>query len=340
MKFLVVGLGSMGKRRIRNLQHLGAGEITGFDPRADRREEAGSRYRIKTFASFEEALAEDPGALIVSTPPDKHLEYALKAAGSGKHFFTEAGVMTDGLEELIVLCRDRRIVAAPSCTMRFQPSIRVIKKLVEDRVVGGIQAFTYHSGQYLPDWHPWEDYRSFYVSRRETGACREIVPFELVWLTWVLGEVELVSCFKGKLSGLEADIDDVYQLLLGFQGGTLGHMLVDVIARVPYRVLKLISDEGIISWDWREKCVRVFRAAAGEWEEYREPAGMVEKGYVIEEEMYIAEMAHFIKAIKGEEQYQYSLAEDKKVLELLLAAEQSWENGIHIQPGGIGGQRK
>lgn len=332
MKFLVTGLGSMGKRRIRNLQYLNAGEITGFDPRADRREEAGSRYGVKTFAYFEEALAEDPDAIVISTPPDRHLQYALAAARHGKHFFAEAGVAADGLEELIAICRDREIVAAPSCTMRFQPSIRTIKKLVEDRVIGKIQAFTYHSGQYLPDWHPWEDYRSFYVSRRETGACREIVPFELVWLTWALGEVTLVSCFKGKLSGLDADIDDVYQLLLGFQGGTLGHMLVDVIARVPYRVLKLISDEGVISWDWREKCVRIFRAD-GEWEEYREPAGTLEKGYIVEEEMYINEMEQFLKAVRGEERYPYSLVEDKRMLQLLLAAERSWDNGIHIRPG-------
>lgn len=340
MRFLVVGLGSMGKRRIRNLQFLKAGEILGFDLRADRREEVGSRYGVKTFVSFEEALAENPDAFIISTPPDRHLPYALAAARHGKHFFTEAGVTTDGLEELIGLCNNQKIVAAPSCTMRFQPSIRVIKKLVEDQVIGKIQAFTYHSGQYLPDWHPWEDYRSFYVSQRETGACREIVPFELVWLTWVLGEVTLVSCFKGKLSGLEADIDDVYQLLLGFQGGALGHMLVDVIARVPYRVLKLISEEGVISWDWQEKCVRVFQAVTGGWEEYHEPKGTVENGYIVEEEMYINEMEHFLKAVRGERQYPYSLVEDKKILQILLAAEQSWENRTHIRPGEMGCSKK
>ena len=74
MKFLLVGLGSMGKRRIRNLQHLKAGEIFGFDPRADRREESAGRYGIQTCASFDDGMARDPDAVIISTPPDLHAQ--------------------------------------------------------------------------------------------------------------------------------------------------------------------------------------------------------------------------------------------------------------------------
>ena len=70
MKFLVVGLGSMGKRRVRNLQALGHKDIAGFDPRADRREEGASRYGIKTFDTYNKALAEfQPDALVISTGP-------------------------------------------------------------------------------------------------------------------------------------------------------------------------------------------------------------------------------------------------------------------------------
>ena len=40
LKILVVGLGSMGKRRIRNLQHLNQNDVIGFDPRDDRCKES------------------------------------------------------------------------------------------------------------------------------------------------------------------------------------------------------------------------------------------------------------------------------------------------------------
>ena len=116
MKFLVIGLGSMGKRRIRNLQYLKAGEIFGFDPRQERREEVIQRYGIKVCATFEAALKLNPDALIISTPPDLHMSYALLSARAGKHFFTEASVVPHGMKELIELCRNGGFVAAPSCT--------------------------------------------------------------------------------------------------------------------------------------------------------------------------------------------------------------------------------
>src|SRR5688572_6064219 len=109
-RVLVVGLGSMGKRRVRDLLALKAGEVIGFDPRADRREETTALYGVRTHATFEEAMADDPAALVISTPPSTHVAYALRAARAGKHFFTEASVVNDGLEELIDLCRQGRSI--------------------------------------------------------------------------------------------------------------------------------------------------------------------------------------------------------------------------------------
>lgn len=333
MKFLIVGLGSMGKRRIRNLQYLKAGEIIGYDPRTDRRQEAEERYGVQTFSDFDKAMSTDPDALIISTPPDLHMQYARIAALNGKHFFTEASVVDDGMDEVIELSQGKSFVAAPSCTLRFHPLIQVIKDIVDSGEIGQILTFTYHAGQYLPDWHPWEDYRTFYVANRETGACREIVPFELLWLTWVLGPVQAVSCFKDKLTALDVDIDDLYQLLLRFERGTLGHLMVDVISRVPYRVCRFLSEEGVIEWTWwtwADKKLRVFSARDKRWREYHEPEGPVEEGYIHAETMYIREMECFLKAIRRETTYSYTFAEDKQILEILYAAERSAAMGQHV----------
>jgi predicted dehydrogenase len=336
MKFLVVGLGSMGKRRIRNLKHLKAGEILGFDLRADRRQEAEKKYGIKTLETFEQAMSEDPDALIISTPPDQHLKYALTAARNEKHFFVEASVLLEGMDELIALCEKKDIVAAPSRTMQFHPSVKLLKEIVEKNEIGKVLTFTHHLAAYLPDWHPWEDYRSFYISKKETGGCREMVAFELVWLTWLFGEIKSISCLKKKLSNLKADIDDAYQVILDFEKGPLGHMLIDVGSRVTGRECKLMGEEGMVVWDSNARSVKVFRAGEKKWKKYPEPEGAFEPGYAyrINEEMYIEEMAHFIKAIKGEEKYTYSLSEDKKVLEILQLAERSSEEGICISLSG------
>lgn len=335
MKILQVGLGSMGKRRIRNLQQVKAGEIIGFDPREDRRKEAEEKYKIRTFDDFEEAMAENPDALVISTPPDLHMKYAIIAAKRNKHFFTELNVVDTGMKELIDLCKGKKIVAAPSTTMLHHPAVQKIMKLVDNGVIGKPLTFTYHSGQYLADWHPWEDYRKFYVSKKETGAARELVSFELVWLTRIFGGIKTVSGFAGKLSNLETDIDDTYQILLRFKNGVWGHMLVDVIARAPYRVFKLLGSEGVIEWDWNTKIVKVFTVKDKKWKEYQTEHGEPEKGYVWTEKMYIDEMNHFAKAIKGDVKYMYSFEEDHKILKTVYAAEESSKKGKHVDMTGV-----
>ncbi len=65
MKFLQVGLGSMGKRRIRCLKRLGEENIIGFDLKEERRKETEEKYKIKTFENFEDAFKKNPDVLII-----------------------------------------------------------------------------------------------------------------------------------------------------------------------------------------------------------------------------------------------------------------------------------
>jgi len=330
VKFLVVGLGSMGKRRIRNLQYLGENDIIGFDAKKDRIHESEKKYKIKAYDEINKALDEKPDALVISTPPNHHIEYELLAAKNNMHFFCEAGVLTDHLEELIALCKKKKIVAAPSATFRFNESIRTIKKLVDDGKIGTVSTLTYHMGQYLPDWHPWESISKFYVGQRQTSATREMVPFEMEWITWIFGDVKTISCLKDKTSDLPVDIDDVYQVIFAFENGILGHLLVEVISRTPTRVLRVVGDKGTIEWNWLEDVVRLYDIKKKQWVEFKEKRGFKEKGYVAKENMYIEEMKNFINAIKGKEKYVYSLEDDLKILTLLESSEKSSDEHIHI----------
>ena len=323
MRFLIVGLGSMGKRRVRNLQAIQAGEIIGFDPREDRCREARNKYGIEVHRTIRQAMATRPDAWVISTAPDLHMAYARMALEAGKHFFTEASVTDEGMAELASGLSGRKIVGVPSCTMRFYPGPKKIKDWVTAGRIGRVLGFTYHSGQYLPDWHPWEDYRSYYVSKKETGACREIVPFELVWLTWVFGDVEALSCMKGKVGDLDVEIDDLYQLLLKFQGGGIGHLMVDVLARPDVRHMRIVGTEGVIEWLAKKNIVRASTLPDYSWETVELNRGTVEKQYVNPEEPYIEEMSRFLRAIQGQEDFGYSYEEDHHILQILYQAEES-----------------
>jgi len=326
MKILVVGLGSMGKRRIRNLQFLNQKEIFGFDLREDRCEEVSEKYKIKTFTDIKEALEQKPEAMVISTPPNLHMKYAKIAIENNIHFFTEASVVQDEMKEVIEMLDKTDIVGLPSCTMRYHPIIKEIKNILKKNTVGKPLSFLYHSGQYLPDWHPWEDYRKYYVSKRETGACREIVPFELVWIEDLFGKIDSVSASKAKVSSLEADIDDIYNILLEFEGGIQASMTVDVIARFPYRQLKILGENGVIFADWSERIVRYYTKDEG-WKENKIEDGQIEKNYIHGEGPYIEEMEAFLNTIKKENPVPYTFSQDLKTLKILESIEKSSDDG-------------
>jgi predicted dehydrogenase len=326
MKFLVVGLGSMGKRRIRNLKQLGHADIIGFDTREDRCKETNEKYQISTFTDISNALNQDPNAMVISTPPDLHMKYAKIAIKSKIHFFTEASVVLDEMQEVIQELKNSKIIGLPSCTMRYHPIVTSVNNILKTNKVGKPLAFLYHSGQYLPDWHPWEDYRKFYVAKRETGACREIVPFELVWLTSTFGDIKTVLGSKSKLSNLEADIDDIYSILLEFQNGVSGNLTVDVIARFPYRQLKILGEEGVVFADWSDRTVGYYTKEA-RWNNTKIDDGVIEKNYIHGDGPYVEEMSTFVKSIKGEIGQPYTFKDDFKILKILESIEKSSDTG-------------
>lgn len=322
---LVIGLGSMGKRRVRNLLANGvpSKRIIGVDKRADRMAEAAERYGIETRS--EVLLAEIAGAIavVISTPPDCHLPYAQLAAQHGKPMFIEASVLSDGLIELAAETETKGLVAFPSCTMRFFAGPRKVGELVRSGAVGRVLAWQYQSGQYLPDWHPWESIGDFYVSNPLTGGCREIVPFEMVWLEPLFGKVLDIDARRSKLSDLPADIDDIYMLQMSHEGGVLGQLIVDVLSRSAVRYLRITGSEGTLEWDDGAKRLRVFRASTGQWHEESIGLGQVEARYINPEEPYIEEIRTFLDCVANRRAPAYTLLNDVSILSLLYRAEEA-----------------
>jgi len=321
----------MGKRRVRNLKALGVEQVAGFDPRADRREESSAKYGIPVFDDLDTAMRSfSPQAFVISTPPDLHMHYANYAYEREIGCFIEASVVdAEKIKQLAEKIRNTSIVMAPSCTMLYYPGPKKIKELLECNAIGKVLNINYQTGQYLPDWHPWENIEDFYVSKRETGGAREIVPFELTWLNDIFGKPEALACVKAKITDMSADIDDIYHCLLRYDNNVLANLTVEVVSRPKAtREMRILGAEGEVVFSADTNSVRYINTSMQEWKEFELDVGTVESQYINPEEPYIAEMNDFVTAVKTQNQASYpnSLEDDYEILNTLYSLEKLTES--------------
>jgi len=282
-----------------------------------------NKYEIEVTDNFEKIDTKDIQAVVISTPPDKHNEWIEWSIENRKPCFVEASVILDGLEEINKQAKKKEILVAPSCTMKFHPAIKDIKDIIRCGKYGKVTNFTYHSGQYLPDWHTYEDVKDFYVSKRETGGAREIVPFELTWICDIIGFPQEAIGFYGKTMDMGVDIDDTYLLSLKFKDRIYGNLTVDVVSRYAIRNLILNTENAQILWKWDERVVKLYDTINKRWIYFNYPEGITVEGYNrnITDDMYVEELKAFINAVNNSEKFPNSLDEDIRILKLLYKVE-------------------
>ena len=203
MKLLIVGLGSMGKRRARLTKGIDAAiQIVGVDTAESRRDEA-LRLGLAdaAYATIGEAVAaEHPDAALVCTAPLAHAAVIGALLDNDLPVFTELNLVSDGYRENMAKAAAKKLPLFLSSTMLYRRETQYIKRQVAE--FGKPVHYIYHIGQYLPDWHPWENYKNFFVGNARTGGVREIFGIDLPWLLDAFGDVESVTVQKDTISDL------------------------------------------------------------------------------------------------------------------------------------------
>ena len=318
MRLLVIGLGSMGKRRIRLIKSMYPSfEVFGIDVREDRRKECEDMFRIKVFPDIEVAMDLTINCAFVCTSPLSHAAIIKKCLNNHWHVFTELNLVTDGYEEIIRLVEKNGCVLFLSSTFLHREEICYIQsKVTNDRRWN----YMYHTGQYLPDWHPWENYRGYFLGDKRTNGCREILAIELPWLTATFGDVVGISVLSDKMTGLQIDYKDNYLIQFSHENGNKGCFIADVVSPVATRNLEIYSEDRYISWkgtpdslkEYDESTKRFNRVFLKEVEEHME-------GYseFIVENAYRNEIKDFFEAVFHGYTPRYSFRQDMKVLEII-----------------------
>lgn len=326
MGVLIIGCGSIGMRHMRNLKSLGIDDLVVFDSLAERRERAQEECGARPFDTIESALNSGPDIVFVTTPTHLHLSIALQAAQAGCHLFIEKPLShtEDGLNELIEIVEQNDLVTMVGCNMRFHYAPSTMKRLLNEGAIGKIISATLDAGQYMPDWHPNQDYRQRYSARRSMGGG---VVFdgihEIDYARWLFGEVSEVFCYGGQLSSLEIDVEDSVNILMKFEAGFSAMMHLDYIQRAYARSCKVIGEEGTIVWDITTQ-LRWFSAKTKQWRVIDPP-----ENYTIND-MYVEELRHYLDCVAQGKKTSLDVEEAARVTRLALAIKQSMNSGQKV----------
>jgi predicted dehydrogenase len=323
MRFLIIGAGSIGQRHCKNLVALGH-DVLAWDVDPARCRELAAAAGVPTAASLEAGLATRPEAALICTPPVSHTALARQALAAGAHLFIEKPIADASADvpSLIDEAEQRRRLLAVGFNLRFLPSLRRVKALLDDKRVGRVLSVRAEFGSYLPDWRPGRDYRENYAVRAALGGGILLDAIhEFDYLGWFFGEAAEVFCAASHVSDLAGDTEDVAETTLRFECGALGHVHLDYLQRVYRRTLQVIGDAGTIVWDYPAHTVTVQAREAETLSESDDESN----------EMYVAEMRHFVRCLEGQESPLVDGREALRSLRLVEAAKRSAAEGRWVR---------
>ena len=316
MNICVIGLGSMGKRRIRLLKGLlPDAAVVGADHNATRAQKVAQEYGIEVISHLTDIRIK-PDCAFVCTSPESHARIIRECLEHGIHVFSEINLIDDMYDENIQMAQQKGKVLFLSSTPLYKEEMRIIDKKV--RSSGAICGYRYHVGQYLPDWHPWDNLRDFFASSKKTNGCRELLALELPWIIHTFGKIERVNVIKRKLTDLKLEFPDTYFIQTEHKNGNVGSLVIDVASREAVREIEIFNETLYIRWGGTPDTLFEKNMVSGELEQILAGEYIHEQGYgaFINEYAYAKEIEDFFEAIKGKKPL-YDFEKDKKVLKII-----------------------
>lgn len=292
MKIAVIGYGSVGKRHVQNLLSNPYTKII-----ICTKQKITNPYpkKITIVNSISDCLKQNPDIGLIANVSGFHIPTAIKLAKAGVDLFVEKPLSNSlkGVTELVRIIRKKKLVTQMGCQFRFHRCIKEIKRLISSNQLGKVLSIRVECGSFLPDWHPYEDYRKSYASRNDLGGGVVLTLIhEIDYLYWYFGKVSEVFSVTGKYSDLEISADDLSVGIIKFENGVIAEIHLDYFQKPEFRSCKVIGTKGVAYWDSDTNIVKLYDYKKNKWIKVLKWSNY-ERNLMFKEEL-----AHFLNCVK------------------------------------------
>ena len=251
MKILLIGFGSIGKRHLGNLFHLGYRDIDVVTSKISLPEPFN---QLILYKSVENALASAAyETAILCTPTSYHTPAILQLLKANIYrIYVEKPIShsLDDLDEVTSLAGSYSNKIVVGFDLHFDKGFQKVQEFLTEGTIGKIISINAKVGQYLPDWRPAEDYRQGMSAKKATGGGVMLdLVHEFDYVTCLAGPVKTVAALYNKSGTLQIETEDIAEVLLQFENGAVGTIHLDYLQPSLVRNCLITGAEGSIQWN-------------------------------------------------------------------------------------------
>jgi len=267
MKVLFIGLGGIGQRHLRVLKKIMPDAIISAVRHSGRVNEITDtlqlnsdvnierKYDINIYTTIEEAVKDKHDFAIVANPTSFHVETAYKLVENKIPVLLEKPVSNSDnrVDDLVALSLKNSTPVMIAFMMRFHPCAIQLEKYIKDQVLGSVYNISINVNSYMPSWHKYERYNSFYAGRSDLGGGVVLTEIhEIDLLNSFFGMPDELYAIGGKRSSLELDIEDSVSVLMGYKKSDTAFAVtlnMSFVQQTPLRQFQVFGEYGSILWD-------------------------------------------------------------------------------------------
>ena len=264
MKVSVFGSGSIGLRHLTNLiklkKELKISSIFSYDTKNKKNFLGESKKFV--FTQDLKKAAKNCDVAFICVPTHLHNQTINKILKhTNCHFYIEkplSSEIKDCLKTLEKIKKIKKKVGVGYMLVNH-PVILKVQSLIKQKAIGKIIFARAECGFYLPNWHPWEDYRKFYMAHKKQGGGVLLdTSHEINYLQRLFGKVKSIQGIVGKFSNLEITSDDLALSILKFKNNIVGHVHLDLLQFEKSRSFKIIGTNGVIEGSLATNKIKIY----------------------------------------------------------------------------------
>ena len=326
---LVIGSGSIGQRHIKNLKALGIENIVSLRTKNGYTKELPESLGVEEVFSLSDAISRKPDIAIVSNPTSMHLETANQVLPYIKGVFVEKPLSNSihGCRDLVESCYKKRVVGFIAHNLLFHPIVKSIKEFFNENDLGRIINIQLQVGQWLPDWHPEEDYRQSYFSRLDLGGGVALTLIHEIYLAIeFLGIPKEVFGYMLDDDSLEVNVDVISDLMIKHENNAISQIHLDYLQKSSHRSGIMSCENGWIAYDFNSPNVTACKL------DDSEPETIWSDMTYDSNNMYVEQLETFIDFVEeGRIKHSYDLSKSLDSLNVVEALRESNETGKNIK---------